>query len=217
MQTKDIYLDRSRPGGENCVLNGASSSLATANHQFVQGDKLRMRLHFRTSTGFGTTSTPVSLDAGDVLAMVGKVSTTPGATDALFSCTSFTKTDITTDIYYEGVLDLNTVEIGTALGSALYIDSVVDVEVQNSDNSERVTYRLTVRINKQAYAGTEGTTSGNPPYPAPANVALNAPVGGLQKCIDGVWHMKNVTSGQWHPYWLEGNPPQFTFGPGVDA
>jgi hypothetical protein len=216
MQVYDIYLDRSKVGGQLCVLAGTSSSLLSATLQMISGDKLRLRLHFRAVAGYGAISTSLTLDSGDVVVLAGKLASNPGASNALFVCDSFALV-AGTDNYYEGVLDLNTTELTTALTSATFVDCVVDVEIQNAGNTERVTYRLSARVNKQAYAGTEGTTPGDLLYPSPSALAVKAPAGDLQKEINGVWHMKNVTTEEWHPYWIEGNPPQIVFGPGVVA
>lgn len=203
MQVYDIYLDRGKPGGQACVLNGTSSSLAAANHQLIQGDKLRLRLYFRTVGGFGIASTSVILDAGDVIVLAGKLASNPGAADALFSCSSFVQGAIGTESYYEGVVDLNTMELATALGSSLYVECSVDVEVQNAANTERLSYRVPVRVHKQALIGTEGTTSGNPPYPAAGSVAVKAPTGGMQQEISGVWRTKDIATGLWHLIYIE--------------
>jgi hypothetical protein len=203
MQVYDIYLDRGKPGGQSCVLQGTSCSLAAANHQLIQGDKLRLRIHFRTVAGFGTASTSVTLDAGDVMVLAGKLATTPGAADALFSCSSFVQGASGTDNYYEGVVDLNTTELATALTSVLYVDCSIDIEIQNAANTERLSYRVTVRVHKQAYAGTEGTTAGSPPYPASGEVAVKSPTGGMQKEINGVWRTKDIVTGLWHLIYIE--------------
>ena len=203
MQVYDIYLDRGKPGGQSCVLNGTSSSLAAANHQLIQGDKLRLRVHFRTVAGFGTASTSVTLDAGDVMVLAGKLATTPGAADALFSCSSFVQGATGSNDYYEGVVDLNTTELATALTSVLYVDCSIDIEIQNAANTERLSYRVTARVHKQAYAGTEGTTAGSPPYPASGEVAVKSPTGGMQKEISGVWRTKDIVTGLWHLIYIE--------------
>lgn len=203
MQVYDIYLDRGKPGGQSCVLNGTSCSLTAANHQLIQGDKLRLRVYFRTVAGFGTASTSVTLDTGDVMVLAGKLATTPGAADALFSCSSFVQGASGTDNYYEGVLDLNTTDLATALGAALYVDCSIDIEIQNVSNTERLSYRLTARVHKQALIGTEGTTSGNPPYPASGEVAVKSPTGGMQKEINGVWRTKDIVTGLWHLIYIE--------------
>lgn len=203
MQVYDIYLDRDKPGGQPCVLQGTSSSFAQTNHQLIQGDKLRLRVHFRTVGGFGVASTSVTLDAGDVPVLAGKLTTAPEAASALFQCSSFVQGAAGSNNYYEGVLDLNTAELNTALTSALYVDCSVDIEIQNAANTERLSYRLTVRVHKQALIGTEGTTSGNPPYPASSVVAVTSPTGGMQKEINGVWRTKDIVTGLWHLIYIE--------------
>jgi len=211
MQVYDIYLDRSKVGGQSCVLSGISSSLNTAALQMISGDKLRLRLHFRSMAGYGAVSTSELLDAGDVIVLAGKLSSTPGAASALFSCDSFIFVP-GTDNYYEGVLDLNTNELTTALTSVVFCDCVVDVEIQNAGNTERVTYRLSVRVNKQAYAGTEGTTPGDLLYPPPSSLATKSPTGGMQKEIAGVWRTKDIVTGKWVAIWFENGAIKFDEG-----
>jgi hypothetical protein len=212
MQIYDIYLDRGKPGGQTCVLNGVSSQALQSNHQMLQGDTLRLRIHWRTAGGYGAVATSVTLDAGDAMVLAGKLATDPGAVDALFSCATFVQGAAGADNYYEGVLDLNTAELATALTSALYEDCSVDVEIQNAANTERLSYRLTVRVHKQVYAGTEGTTAGSPPYPAPDSLALKTPTGGMQKEIAGVWRTKDIVTGKWVAIWFENGAIKFDEG-----
>lgn len=215
MQVLNLYIDINSPGANSNLLNGTSNVLLATRPNWVSGDKFYLRLWFRTKGSLGGTSSSYTLQTGSAIVVAGKSDLT--ATDALFSATGFTQQTSGSDVYYEALLDLNTAQLATALTSVGSVSVYLDIEVQNSDNSRRLTWRNAITITKQAYAGTEGTTLGNPPYPASSEVAVNTPAGGLQKCISGVWHLKNVTTGLWHPYWLEGNPPQLTFGAGVES
>ncbi len=215
MQVLNLYLDINSPGANSNLLNGTSNVLVSNRPNWVSGDKFYLRLWFRTKGTLGGTSTSYTLQAGSALVAAGKSDLT--ATDVLFSATGFVEQTSGTEVYYEAILDLNTTQLATALTSVGSVSVYLDVEVQNSDNSRRLTWRNTITVTKQAYSGTEVATDGNPPYPSAASLALNTPAGGLQKCISGVWHIKNVTTGLWHPYWLEGNQPQLTFGAGVES
>jgi hypothetical protein len=208
MQILNLYLDVDKPGGAACLLAGTGSQAKQGNQGLIAGDTLTLRLYFRQVAGLGSASTAVDLDTGSAIVLAGKAVLTEA--DALFSASSFTFNG--TGHYYEATLDLNTTGLDTLLATATSATVYCDVEVQNATNTKRITYRFTATVYKEAYTGSEGTTSGNPPYPAPENVAVKNPTGNMHREKDGKWQLKDVAAGDWHDFWLENGVLQF--GPG---
>jgi hypothetical protein len=211
MIVRNLYIDFTNPGAENVLLQGTQSSPIQRTLNWVNGDVFAVRLWFRTPGALGAASVFAALDAGSVIVMAGKTSLTSAT--LVFAAASFAEGTSGGETYYESECSLNTAALAAAVaGSTNAVPVYVDVEVQNADNSRRLTWRFLINVTRQAYEGTEDI-----PATSPQAVALNSPAGGLQKCIDGVWHIKNVDTGKWHPYWLEGTGPTLMFGPGVEA
>jgi hypothetical protein len=210
MTIRNLYLDYGNPGGSETVLNGIQSSTLQQALNWISGDAFALRLWFRQLTSLGSASTSVTLEAGSQIVLAAKISLT--AETLLFTAGSFSAGVSGTDVYYEAACDLNTAELDAAMGAESSLSVYIDVEVQNAANTRRITWRFSLTITRQVYEGTESVPSSNL-----LPVAINDPPGGLQKCISGVWHIKNVDTGLWHPYWLDGSGPQLRFGPGVEA
>lgn len=150
-RTISIYIDIDRPGGQACVLNGTQGGYRASPHGFMQGDKFTLRVYPRTvSSGIGALTTSVQLAAGSKVVFSAKASAASSTT--LFGIEELEAPGSPTDpYYYEGLLDLNTAELATALGSAQSLNVVADVEIQNADNSERLSFRIPITITAQVY------------------------------------------------------------------
>lgn len=216
-RTIDLFIDVARPGGQTCLLNGAQSSAVTEAPRWMQGDEFAIRLFFRdVSAGIYTASTAVTLDAGAEIVLAAKEDV--DAEDLLFNATGFTAaTDATLGAYYGATLSLNTTELQDALAAAAdTLDALVDVEVQNADNTSRVTFRFAVKITQQVYANEADPTPGTPAYPAASTLMLKEPSGGNYRFKNGQFQIYNPTTAKFHalfPYGAEG-AVAIAFGPG---
>lgn len=214
----DLYIDADRPMGEKCVLDGTSGAIRETAVQMMQGDIFTLRIHFRRRTGVNTASTAESITAGDVIVIAGKVNA--AATATLFYQDSFTEVVDGADTYYQGSLSLAGSEIVTAIANASTLAAVVDLEVQNGDNTARITYRFEVTINAQVYKGTESTpTPSTPVYPAASALMVKTPPGGNYRFKDGNHQFWNPVTEKFHtiiPYGPEGAVTT-SWGPGESA
>ena len=211
-----FHIDYDRPGGNNPLLDGTSSSVRGDRPSMVSGDVCEVHIYFRQRAAILSAATSIALAEDAVVVLAGKKTSALTAASLLFCCDAFAKQVAGTTTYYVGTLSLNTTELATALGTANYLDVTVDVEVQNADNSARITYQFAARIQRQAYAGEGDPQPGTPVYPAPSALAVNAPAGGLHRCHNGVWQVRNVDTGKWRTWFLSGSPDQITFGPEED-
>ena len=196
-----LYLDKDAPGGLSCLLAGTSGAVRTQAVQWMQADAFTIRLYFRERAGLSAT-TSVELGSGDEIVLAGKASL--AATDLLFSVTSWTKVTSGSEVYYQGTLDLNTTELETAMTSTS-VTALVDVEVQNADNTRRLSYRFSATVAKQVYDGESDPTPGTPTYPSPSALMVKNPEGGSYRFKDGNLQFWNPTTEKYHTL--------FPFGP----
>lgn len=166
-----LYVDVTKPGGLNALLDGKTSDTLGRSPTLMQGDKLPLRLFFRTpSTGGATTA--VELPAGGALVLAAKATAGMNATRLLFSCDSFAADGTEDDLCYVGTVDLNTEQLETALQADSSIEVNVDIEVQTAGNAERSTFRFVAVVYRQTYSNEGAPTSGSPVYPVPSLLVL---------------------------------------------
>jgi len=154
-----FYIDADAPGGGRCLLDGLTSSNYRAGIVYgITGDRVPLRLYFRRrSAAAGGASTAAQWPAGSAVVLGGKVEAA-GAT--LVRCSAFTL--VAGDApYYSGVLSLDTVALRDAALEAASdaITLLVDVEVRNAGNTERVTFRFSLTILAQVYSETDALQS----------------------------------------------------------
>lgn len=204
-RTLDLFIDTAKPGGLACLLEGAQGAARQTALSLVQGDDFTVRLFFRTvPDGIYTASTAVELDAGAELVMAGKADLEE--TTLLFSATGFTADeDEDLGAFYSARLNLNTSELEEALdGEEDALTVYVDVEVQNADNSRRLTYRFTLTVEQQVYDGEADPTPGTPDYPSPSAVMVKNPVGGSYRFHAGNLQFWNADTAKWHTWFPSG-------------
>lgn len=159
----NLYINSNKPG-PGAALTGSGASQAGDDFiQWIQGDVFKLRIWFQdtSATGVDVATTNMQLEGSTALKLGGKVEV--GDASFLFNTTTFTEGGTTGAYYYEGTLDLDTAEIATALASADSVTAICDLEYQNSGNTERITWRFKVVINKQAYDTAAGSTAATPP------------------------------------------------------
>ena len=164
-----LYIDADRPGGLSCLLEGKTSATVSETPRATQGDEFLLKLYFRRRGSPSKASTPADI-APSAIVFAGKKADNLGATTLLFSTASFVAAGEGDDAHYEAVLNLNTPELDAAFGSEKSVAARVDVELQNTDNSRRLTYQFDWIISRQAYAGEATPTPGTPEYPHPSQI-----------------------------------------------
>lgn len=173
-----IYIDGDRAGGMECALDGKTSSLVAIRPAMMAGDVLTLDIYFRRRAANGTASAALELPSGSVIAVAGKASNAMNVTDLLFLGGSFTLTGTgTDDARYSGTVDLNTSNIAAAMAalsaSDKFISVQMDIEVQNSDDTGRMTFRTEVYLYRQVYNESEA------PSVITSHTTLTDPDGGL--------------------------------------
>jgi hypothetical protein len=147
----NLYVDVNKPGGAFPLLEAKTSSPA-GDISMIFGDVFPLHIYFRAPGVVGASSTAEQLPSGSGLVVAAKKKDTP-AGDVLFLAGSFIETDSGDDLHYVGDLDLNTLPLETAIGSASSIQVDVDIEVQFDGNTQRQTFRFGATIYRQMYDG----------------------------------------------------------------
>jgi hypothetical protein len=152
--TRDIsiFIDGSRSGGLEAVLDGKASTQRAYPHALMAGDSCVLNIYFRQRSTANSASTAYELPSGSTLVVAGR--TTSG--NLLFVSSDFVVSGTSDDVRMAGTLNLNTSEIETAMVGINYggsIDLYIDIEVRDAGNTERLTYRATAKLYKQIYAG----------------------------------------------------------------
>lgn len=161
-----LYLDVESAGGAP-LLAGKSSQRLTAWPVFIQGDKVRLELYFRTPASSPlNASTVAELAAGSKIVVAAKQAEELDEASSLFSVTGFAQAGAGDDLCYYADLDLNTQEIDDLFSEASDSSAAikVDVEVQNADNSDRLTFQFDATLKQQVYDNEPPTTPGTPPH-----------------------------------------------------
>lgn len=147
------------------VLLASKASLQPAERPvLVSGDKHLLRVWLLQSSGAGVAPAIQTLAAGEAMVVAGKVNAAAAA--LLFSATGFVEVDDGSGRHYEAQLDLTPNALRDAFGEDSALVCTVDVEVQNSTNSQRRTRQFQVRVNKGVYTNEATPTPAEPAYPA---------------------------------------------------
>lgn len=162
----------------------------------MSGDVCKLRLYFRKrGATTETDSTEETLPAGSTIVFAGK-NAADLTSDLLFSASSFSEvTGLSSSKCYESTLNLNTIPISEAMSAldktATKLTALVDIEVQNAGNTSKVTYRVTLDIYRQVYAGETA-----PSVVVPPAAIIESPSGyrwQLAVTDDGQLQMTRVT------------------------
>jgi hypothetical protein len=170
----NLYLDLSafgRPGTP--LLDGLSSSPLPVSTTLIANDKFLLRIWPREKQPTqGGSSLPLQLPASSQIVFAGKKKGSLSGSTLLFSATGFTEIQDGVDFYYQTILNTQTTELGSAMAALTEesLLSVVDIEVQNSGNTERCTFQFEVAVKQQAYAGEASPSPSSPTYPNPSDL-----------------------------------------------
>lgn len=164
----DIYLNVESLRAETTLFRGRSNTDFLDQMGAVVGDRILTRLHFtRRATAAGQPLEIQELPENNGIVLAGKARDNLGAAGLLFSTTDFTEDSDDDGPWYESILDLNTQPLIDAIdvaGETLLC--LVDIEVQNPDNTKRFTLQCLWRIRQQVFSGDEPEPQdGQPPYP----------------------------------------------------
>jgi hypothetical protein len=162
-----LYINGDIPGGLEAALEGKTSQRVARKPQFMAYDCFELDLYFRKpGASAGTASTAYTLPAAWSLVFAAKLKGPPISGDVLFSCASWSETEPSgDDARYIGTLDLNTTAVAAALVANPTLNSIpilIDVEMRNALNSERLTWRIEAELIRQVYANEGAPSSGTP-------------------------------------------------------
>ena len=219
-----LYVDVDSAGGAP-LLSGKSSTRLSVKPTFIQGDKVRLELWFRSLASSPlNASTVAELVAGSKMAVAAKQSGELDSDKVLFSAFDFTLDGTGDDMCYYADLDLNTQEIDDVFSEedAATVDIKVDIEVQNADNTDRLTFQFDSTLKQQVYDNEPPTTPGTPPnYSAAECEARFVPRSedeAFCRFHNGTWYHYIAASEPtpWHPEVaaLVDSVPVLTLGPG---
>lgn len=191
-----LHLDLSQKGSA-VLLEKTETGVSDRTRElaFRLADCFTLKLFFIDRA---TAEAIVPLPAGFQIVLAGKLSVGGVISGSvLFSAMPFTEFDVDGDKGYSATLDLNTSELATEMDGEASIDVQIDVEIQNADNSRRITLSFVAKIKPQSYAGEGSPTPAEPLYPAPsvllttANIEL--PAGKkLVFSVDGTFALENT-------------------------
>lgn len=164
-----LFIDVDRPGGLSCLMDGRASSALQDTPRVAQSDIFLLKLYFRKRGATTAPSTTADVDPGAIV-FAGKKADNLGALTLLFSAIDFVAVGAEDDAHYEAVLDLTSDELSGAFGTEKSITARVDVELQNGDNTRRLTYQFDMIVSRQAYGGEANPMPGTPAYPPPSSL-----------------------------------------------
>ncbi|WP_448579277.1 hypothetical protein [Thermosphaera sp.] len=162
-----LYIDADRPGGRSCLLEGKTSAPLGDTPRVVQADAFVLKLYFRKRMSAGSPSTPAPVSPSAII-LAAKRADDLSATTLLFSAADFSPAGEGDDRHYEAILNLHTPEMDAAFGTDKTMLARVDIELQNADNTRRLTYQFDLTVVRQVYGGEATPTPGTPPYPHPS-------------------------------------------------
>lgn len=202
-RTIDLYLNLSRTHG-NVLMRSETDPTAAVVPQWVEGDRFTLRLHLFETLASGSLSR-VELAENSVILLGARVKRGRGV--LLFGAGGFAEVDNDGDKHYEATVNLCTAELVDAFGTEQAIQVAVDVEIQNADDTSRLSLPFLVNVVRQARAGSEV----DPP-------ADSAPNYGFRFKEDGaggrLFQLKAKDTGKFHTVFMNGG--QFAKGPAED-
>ena len=173
-RTYDLYINLAA-GTSGPLLASTASLSASAKPTWNQNDTFLLRLWFLTPAATTNTApTLTALDDGAVIVLGARPATDLEDGGLLFSATDFTEGGTADAPFYSAELNLNTAALATALTGQKSLAVQVDLQIQNADNTERLTVpQFAATILRDVIRGDEGVpVSGDPVYPVPAAIEL---------------------------------------------
>ena len=145
----DLHLDINAAYGRVLLTSATDSSLRQPAPSIVAGDAMPVRLYFwsRSSTGTLTAADPGETS---VILFSARPAGVPSGSDLLFLCDNFTETE--TGVW-DGSLSLATAELAAHLATAPAGAKIItgEVEIQNADDTQRLSYQFDLTARAQVY------------------------------------------------------------------
>lgn len=218
----DLYVNADISAGQR-LFTTATSANPLAAWQATAGDRFILRVHWRLRAQAQSAPTvPAKLPAGAQMVIGVKPANALGG-DLLAFVEEFTEVEDDGVFHYEAIANFNTSEILAAFNGQSSLRCQADLEIQNADNTKRLTHRLPLNIFQQAYSGLEGEpVDGDPPYPPPGQVVVKNPENGayrIKETEDGVFlQFWNPVTEKYHTLYPNGPEEALTtaWGPGED-
>jgi hypothetical protein len=169
-RTLNLFVNLSSPGGpgSSMLRSRSPNDLLSYAVPFVFGDCFTLALWFLTPDPYGVDDSAVETVDGSIL-VGGRAA--PGG-DLLFAASGFQQVGSGNTRHYEAVLNLNTAALREAIGTSATLAVIVDIELQNADNSRRMTYQFLAVVNAEYVATASGVELPGLHYPAPDQLVL---------------------------------------------
>lgn len=159
-----LVINGDLPGGRNSLLKSITEGNPSSEEPiWMQGDVCDLHLYFRTMGDVGQDTTSIDLGEDFSMILAGSLEKTPDVN--LFMVSQWTK-EGDEDVYYAGTLQLDTEAIEAAFESEKSdeLSVLIDIEVRDTANTKRISYRIRISIARQVYSGQ--TVPGTLEYPA---------------------------------------------------
>lgn len=209
----DLFLNM-RQSERVRLFASSTSAVELPSLTLVEGDAFTLRLHPRQRGATQTSPTEaVDLPVGtSIVAALKDKDALDG--DLLAKAEGFTEASLGDDTWQQATFNLNTTELLAAVDGRSRLECRLDIEIQNTDNSERVTFQIPVIVIAEAFGADDADpTAADPGYPAKENLVLGYPADGNYRFKGGTDFQIRETAPTpgYRTVWLEGG--QLQFGP----
>lgn len=151
------------------------------------GDLVPLRIYIVERSSIADLFSTVPVASGSEIVVSAKA--TAASTSSLFLEDEFEETGVGTYTYYSGELDLNTEEIAAALGTKATVTVIMEIAWRRTADDAQ-SYSTTIRLKLH----NNIINISDVPVTASANI----------KFINNVLHIRNETTGLWHPVVADG-------------
>lgn len=200
---QDLYIHLDEEGNWSFDLGASLRSLPM---QYNQGDIRPMRIWFTRAAEGPQLRAVVPMPAPfTTMHLYGRAAADlESANKALFDAGDWSEVTEEGVTHYEGVLNLNTANITTYLGTTERQNVTWQLELSSSGPVRRWTpiKRGTGVLFRDVYRDSDSPPDEEEVWPSPDDIALNT--GSNYRIQAGVFQMKNTQTGTWHAVHLTG-------------
>ena len=158
--SKSVFVD---VGNQyDTFIGGKNNTLSQQTVYLVQGDILTLKVYLRNVTGDNTTTEETLQSDESLIVGVKEVSSLSGDDGGLFVYqTAFaSQTDTDGDTYYEGVMDLTSGNLTTALAEKRNAECVMEFSVQKNDGTFGKSFQGSLVITSELSPSGSGASLG---------------------------------------------------------